>query len=45
MQPTTIDLDLATHVFQLHEIEDRAAVVVRRRLRRSELLDFFGAPL
>jgi len=38
MQPTTIGLDLAKHVFQLHGVAGDGQVVVRRQLRRSELL-------
>jgi len=43
MQPTTIGLDLAKHVFQLHGVAGDGQVVVRRQLRRSELLAFFKA--
>lgn len=43
MQPTTIGLDLAKHVFQVHGVDDHAQVVMRKRLRRSELLVFFQA--
>jgi transposase len=39
---STIGLDLAKHVFQVHGIDDAGAVVVRRRLRRSELMSFFA---
>jgi transposase len=42
MQPTTIGLDLAKHVFQVHGVDDRGAVVLRKRLRRSEVLAYFG---
>lgn len=41
MQPTTIGLDLAKHVFQVHGIADGNKVVVRKKLRRSEVLEFF----
>lgn len=36
MQITTIGLDLAKHVFQVHGVDDNGAVVIRRRLRRVE---------
>ena len=38
-----IGLDIAKRVFQVHGVDDRGAVVVRRQLRRSEVLDYFGA--
>lgn len=38
---TTIGLDIAKHVFQVHGVDAHGAVVIRRRLRRSEVLDFF----
>ena len=38
---TTIGLDLAKSVFQVHGITEDGRVVVRRALRRSQLLDFF----
>ena len=40
---TTIGLDLAKSVFQVHGISAAGGVVVRRKLRRSALLDFFAA--
>ena len=41
-QITTIGLDLAKHVFQVHGVDAADNVRLRRRLRRSELLEFFG---
>jgi transposase len=43
MQPTTIGLDLAKHVFQLHGVAAGGQVVLRRQVRRAELLAFFKA--
>ena len=43
MKPTTIGLDVAKHVFQLHGIAGGGQVILRRQLRRSELLAFFKA--
>jgi hypothetical protein len=37
MQVTTIGLDLAKHVFQIHGIDAAEEVVVRRQLRRSQV--------
>jgi transposase len=42
MQVTTIGLDIAKRVFQAHGVGATGAVVVRKRLRRSELLAFFA---
>ena len=42
MQVTTIGLDLAKHVFQVHAVNATGQVVVRRRLRRAEVLAFFA---
>ncbi|WP_043367371.1 IS110 family transposase [Belnapia sp. F-4-1] len=39
----TIGLDLAKSVFQVHGISAAGGVVVRRKLRRSALLEFFAA--
>jgi transposase len=38
---TTIGLDLAKHMFQVHGIDAGGQVMVRRQLRRGELLKFF----
>ena len=40
-QPITIGLDLAKSVFQVHGVDAEEYVVVRRQLRRSQLLSFF----
>ena len=39
---TTIGLDLAKHVFQVHGIDAVGQIAVRRQLRRGELLKFFA---
>jgi transposase len=41
MHITTIGLDLAKHWFQIHGIDAAGKVVVRRRLRRAEVVEFF----
>jgi transposase len=38
---TTIGLDIAKSVFQVHGIDAAAEVVVRRRMSRGRLLAFF----
>jgi transposase len=42
MQITTIGLDLAKNVFQVHGIDREGKVCVRRSLRRSEVVDYFA---
>jgi transposase len=41
MQITTIGLDLAKHWFQVHGIDAAGKPAVKRRLRRSEVVEFF----
>lgn len=41
MQITTIGLDLAKHWFQVHGVDAAGKPVVKRRLRRSEVVEFF----
>jgi transposase len=41
MQITTVGLDLAKNVFQVHAVDEEGRAVVRRRLRRGEVRDFF----
>jgi transposase len=40
MQITTIGLDIAKNVFQVHGIDASEKVVVRKQLRRSQVLAF-----
>jgi len=42
MEVTTIGLDLAKHWFQVHGINNEGSVIVRKRLRRAEVLGFFA---
>ncbi len=37
----TIGVDLAKNVFQVHGVDAEGAVVVRRQLRRAQVLPFF----
>jgi transposase len=42
---TTIGLDLAKNVFQVHAVDEAGTVMMRKRLRRSQVLAFFaGVP-
>jgi transposase len=43
MQITTIGLDIAKNVFQVHGIDAAEKVVVRKQLRRSQLIAFFAS--
>lgn len=43
MQITTIGLDIAKNVFQVHGADSIGATVLRKRLRRNQVLDFFVA--
>lgn len=43
MKITTIGIDLAKSVFQVHGVDAVGQVVVRKKLRRSEVLTFFSA--
>jgi transposase len=43
MQITTIGLDIAKNVFQVHGIDATEKVVVRKQLRRSQVMAFFEA--
>jgi len=38
----TIGLDLAKHVFQVHGIDAQGTAVLRKRLRRGQMLAFFS---
>ena len=39
---TTVGLILAKHVFQVHGVDASGTAVLRKRLRRSEVLAFFA---
>ena len=41
-QAVTIGLDIAKSVFQVHGVDESGAVVVRRQVRRAQLLPFFA---
>jgi transposase len=42
MQITTIGLDIAKHVFQVHGVDTQGHPVIKRRLRRSEVRRLLG---
>ena len=41
-QIATIGLDIAKNIFQVHGVDAVGHVVIRRRLRRGEVLTFFA---
>jgi len=42
MKVTTIGIDLAKAVFQIHGVDERGKAVVRKRLKRSEMATYFA---
>ena len=42
MEVTTVGLDMAKNVFQVHAITAAGEVVVRRSLRRAQVIPFFS---
>ena len=40
---TTVGLDLAKHIFQVHGVDAAGRVVVAKSIKRSKLLDFFAS--
>ena len=42
MNISTVGFDLAKNVFQVHGIDDTGKVIVRRSLRRRQVLPLFG---
>ena len=41
-QVSTIGLDLAKHIFQVHGADSAGCVVLRKKLRRGEVLSFLA---
>jgi transposase len=41
MQISTIGLDLAKNVFQVHGVDEHGKVVITRQLRRTQMIEFF----
>jgi transposase len=42
MNITAVGIDLAKNVFQVHGVDGRGKVVLRKQLRRGQLAEFFG---
>jgi transposase len=41
MQAVTIGLDIAKSLFQVHAVDSRGNVIIRRQLKRRQVLPFF----
>jgi transposase len=42
MQISTIGVDLAKNVFQVHGVDSHGKIVITRQLRRKQVIEFFG---
>ena len=42
MKITTIGIDLAKEVFQIHGVDEHGRALLRKQLRRSEMAKFFA---
>jgi len=42
MDVTTVGIDLAKQVFQVHGVDGRGAVLIRKQLKRAEVVRFFA---
>ena len=42
MKITVLGIDLAKHVFQLHGVDERGHVQLRKKLSRNDLLEFLA---
>jgi transposase len=42
MKATTIGIDLAKNVIQVHGVDERGDTIVRKQLKRDQMLQFFG---
>jgi transposase len=42
MKISTLGFDLAKNVFQVHGVDGRGRVSLRKRLRRAEVIPFFA---
>ena len=42
MEITTVGIDLAKNVFQVHAVSRSGEVIVRRALRRAQVIPFFA---
>lgn len=41
MKLTTVGIDLAKSVFQIHGVDERGKVILKKQLKRSQMMAFF----
>jgi len=41
MKVTTVGIDLAKNIFQLHGVDEHGKVVIKKQLRREQMAEFF----
>jgi transposase len=42
MKITTIGIDLAKNVFQIHGVDERGKVLLKKQLKRDQMIPFFA---
>ena len=42
MKITTVGIDLAKNVFQVHGVDERGHVMLKKPLKRDQMLDYFA---
>ena len=42
MKITTIAIDLAKNIFQIHGVDQRGKVIVRKQLKRAKIFPYFA---
>ena len=42
MKITTVGIDLAKNVFQVHGVDERGHVMLKKQLKREQMLDYFA---
>ena len=42
MKVTAIGLDLAKHVFQVHGVDERGHTILKKKLKRAQVAEFFA---
>ncbi len=42
MKVTTVGIDLAKNVFQVHGVDERGKTVLRKQLKRAQVVQFFA---
>jgi len=42
MKITTVGIDLAKNVFQVHGVDERGKIVLRKQVKRAQMAEFFA---